>query len=142
MIGEATELGQVFDQDSYDYLLSHTGENCSPSEESVAKLKAADLVLMSGQFVGAGKSTLISSLQANGRFNIASWTNRDLRPGEVEGVDKCHRPLVEMAGAAEWGYFLELEEVRPQVFYASPAEFQAERGYVKDLELKGAMRLR
>jgi len=63
---------------SLELLRGSTSSSCRPSGESIAGLQATDLVLMSGQFVGAGKSTFI---QALGRANIASWTNRELRSG-------------------------------------------------------------
>ncbi len=120
-----------------------TGEQYQPSQESIDDLLSADLVLMSGQFVGAGKSTFIQALEDKGRMNVPSWTNRDLRPGEVEGKDKCKVSLGQLATAAESGELLELEEIRPGIFYATPAKLL--RTYslnVKDLELKGALRLR
>lgn len=133
---------QPVDQASLDVLRQSVGSNCVPSAESVAELQGSDLVLMSGQFVGAGKSTFIHELEAGGRVNIPSWTNRELRPGEVEGIDKIRGSLPVMAQKAIDGYFLEIEEVRPGVFYATPAEFTPGKSYVKDLELKGALRLR
>src|SRR5579885_2084710 len=123
-------------------LRAFTGVNCVPSPESVAELKQADIILLSGQFVGAGKSTFSRALEQQGRVNVASWTNRNLRPGEVEGVDKVKSSLSAMAEKAIGGYFLELEEVRSECFYATPAAFTKGQKYVKDLELKGAMRLR
>lgn len=127
---------------SLEVLRGLTGVNSAPSEESIRALQGSDLVLMAGQFVGAGKSTFIQALEADGRVNIPSWTNRDLRPGEVEGVDKVTATLSEMAEMAVAGYFLELEEVRPKVFYATPSGLASNGRYVKDLELKGALRLR
>lgn len=131
------------DVESLEILRANCGVNCQPSPESIGELQNSDLVLMSGQFVGGGKSTFIEDLEKNwGRVNIPSWTNRDLRPGEKEGVDKIQATLPGMAQRALEGYFLELEEVRKGMFYATPAEFSPGRGYVKDLELKGALRLR
>lgn len=127
---------------AYDQLLAHTGKNCTPSQDSVDRFRAADVVLVSGQIVGAGKSTIIQFLESSGRRNVASWTNRELRPGEVEGIDKCQRSLEEMAAEAKCGGFLELIEVREGVFYATPAEFSSGEKYAKDLELEGAMDLR
>lgn len=129
-------------QESVEILRSKTGAQCEPSPESVEALATSDLVLVSGMFIGAGKSMVIDSLVREGYQNIASWTNRKLRRSEVEGVDKCHRSLEVMAERAVAGFFLELEEVRPGMFYATPAEFGTDRRYVKDLELRGAMRLR
>lgn len=125
-----------------ELLRAHTGSDCVPSYTSVEELQHSDIVLFSGQIVGAGKSTLIQAQEANGSVNIPSWTNRDLRPGEVEGVDKVQATLAVMAERAITGYFLELEEVRPGVFYATPSGFAQGKKYTKDLELKGAMRLR
>lgn len=129
-------------EQSLEILRSHTGMQCEPSAESVDALVGSDLVLVSGMFIGAGKSMVIENLVEGGYQNIASWTNRDLRRGEVEGIDKCQRPLEAMAEKAISGYFLELEEVRVGMFYATPAEFGAGKRYVKDLDLRGAMRLR
>lgn len=135
--------GQLLEHDQSIDVVSElrglTGENCRPSENGVAAFQAADIVLFTGQFVGAGKSTVANALVD--RRNIASWTNRDLRPGEVEGVDKCHKTLEEMLEAARSGLLLEMEEVRPGTFYATPAELGAGK-HVKDLELVGAQRLR
>lgn len=127
---------------SLEVLRSLTGEHCIPSEESVQALIDADLVLVSGQFVGAGKSTLIDDLGRLRYHNVASWTNRELRPGEVEGVDKCHRTLEVMAERAVSGFFLELEEMREGIFYATPSLPIDSKSYVKDIDLKGALRLR
>jgi guanylate kinase len=126
---------------SLEILRANAAENCSPSPDSVAELEASHLVLVSGQFVGAGKSTFIAALEADGYQNIPSWVNRDLRPGEVDGVDKVHATLSQMAARATAGGFLELEELRPGMFYATPAIVAGEK-YAKDLELKGALRLR
>jgi guanylate kinase len=139
-MAEVTPTSGTDDQEALAVLRAHTGENCTPSDDSILSLQATDLLLVAGQFVGAGKSTLIKSLDQ--RFNIASYTNRNLRPGELEGVDKKQRTLAEMAFMAIDGAFLELEEVRPGCFYATPAEFKFGFKYVKDLELKGALRLR
>ncbi len=128
--------------DPLTVLRANSGDYCQPSEESIAALSQTDLVLVSGQFVGAGKSMLIESLASDGYANIASWTNRDLRPGEIEGIDKCHRSLDMMAERAIAGFFLELEEIRPGKFYATPTDFDPNKRYVKDLELKGALKLR
>lgn len=130
------------DERALESLRRFTGPNCVPSQESIEALKQTDLVLLSGQFVGAGKSTFIQDLERDGRVNIPSFTNRELRPGEVEGVDKCKLSLGQLAAAAENGELLELEEVRPGVFYATPAKLSSDKHYVKDLELKGALRLR
>jgi len=73
---------------------------------------------------------------------VPSYTNRALRASEVEGVDKCRRPLPVMAMRAIEGYFLELEENRPGFFYTTPAEFTPGKQYVKDVELRGALRLK
>ncbi|HLC91668.1 MAG TPA: hypothetical protein VJC09_01300 [Candidatus Saccharimonadales bacterium] len=139
------ELETVHDEitdQSLTALRGLAGDRCEPSAGSISELQMADLVLVSGQIVGGGKSTLIHELESDGRINIPSWTNRDLRSGETEGIDKCKRALSAMADRAVEGYFLELEEIRPGFFYATPAEFTAEQSYVKDLELKGALRLR
>jgi guanylate kinase len=125
-----------------ELLRAHTGSDCVPSRTSIDELQNSDLVLFSGQIVGAGKSTLIQAQETNGSVNIPSWTNRDLRLGEIAGVDKVQATLGVMAERAITGYFLELEEVRPGVFYATPSEFAPGKKYTKDLELKGAMRLR
>lgn len=130
------------DTQSLEVLRGSMGSSCTPSPESIADLQSSDLVLMCGQIVGGGKSTFIQDLEAGGRVNIPSWTNRDLRPGETDGIDKVHASLGVMAQKAASGYFLELEEVRPGVFYATPAAFSEGQGYVKDLELKGAARLK
>ncbi len=141
--GDPTSAFDAMSDSEYiDFLNSVSGEKCHPSEQSVDTLTKSDLILMAGQFVGAGKSTLINALRQNGVINVPSWTNRDLRPGEVEGVDKFHRSLGEFAVAAQAGTFLEIEQVRPGVFYATPADLSAGERYVKDLEIKGAMRLR
>ncbi len=128
--------------EAIETLRSLKGENCIPSPDSIDALWQSDTVLISGQFVGAGKSTYISGLEQDGKINIASYTNRDLRPGEVQGIDKVQCTVDEMADLALAGFFLELEEVRPGQFYATPAKFDISRGYVKDLELSGALRLR
>lgn len=141
MVREAVGL-TVKDTESLDVLRANIGVNCMPSNESIDQLCSSNLILVSGQFVGGGKSTFIESLETTGRDNIASWTNRDLRQGEVEGIDKVKGTLAEMAGMAATGQFLELEEVRPGIFYATPAALSPGQGYVKDLELKGALRLR
>lgn len=127
--------------ESYEFLLARTGEQCQPSPDSIAALQEADVVLLSGQFVAAGKSTFINHLTTRGRANVPSWTNRALRPGEQEGVDKCHKSMDELAEAAAAGDLLELEEVREGVFYATPT-IQPGEPRVKDLELRGALRLR
>ncbi|HSX06349.1 MAG TPA: hypothetical protein VLG92_01360 [Candidatus Saccharimonadia bacterium] len=114
-----------------------------PSDASVGALHEADLVLMAGQFVGAGKSTFIKDLTTQqGRENVPSWTNRELRQGELEGIDKSKRSLPAIARAATEGSLLEFVEVRPGIFYATPALFTPGREYVKDVELQGALRLR
>lgn len=130
------------DEEALEILRGFVGPNCVPSPDSIEILQQADLVLLSGQFVGAGKSTFIRALEDEYRVNIPSFTNRDLRPGEVEGVDKCKKSLGQLATAAENGELLELEEVRPGIFYATPATLDTSKRYVKDLELKGALRLR
>ncbi len=132
----------VSERSDYLYLKNHTGDNCLPSDESVEDLRVSNLVLMAGQFVGAGKSTLINRLVGEGFSNVPSWTNRGLRTGEFDGVDKCSRSLGVMATKASEGFFLELEEVRQGVFYATPSEFHTGGNYVKDLELRGALKLR
>ncbi len=133
---------EICDENALKIIRGFVDNNCVPSPENVAVLDQTDLVLLSGQFVGAGKSTFIQELERRGRINIASWTNRELRPGEIEGVDKCVRSLGQLTTAAENGDLLELKEVREGIFYATPAKLSPNSRYVKDLELKGALRLR
>jgi len=130
------------DLQALEAIRGYVGPNCVPSPERIEALGQTDLVLVSGQFVGAGKSTFIRELEQEGRANIPSYTNRDLRRGEVEGIDKVTVSLGQLATLAENGELLELEEVRPGVFYATPARLNPHKRYVKDIELKGALRLR
>ncbi len=141
-MSEVSTMPILNDEQALETLRSFAGPNCVPSTDSIEALQEADLVLVSGQFVGAGKSTFIQELERDGRVNIPSFTNRDLRPGEIEGVDKCKMSLGQLAAAAQNGELLELEEVRPGIFYATPARLNPDKRYVKDLELKGALKLR
>lgn len=126
-----------------DRLRELCGENCEPSLEQRRQLQQIDLVMISGQFVGAGKSRLLNGLHESGRSNIPSYVNRPLRPGEKEGVDKCSRDTHDMLEMARGGAFLEMEEVRPGHFYAtSLMGADPEQAYVKDAELQGALQLR
>lgn len=106
-----------------------------PSPYSVSRLEEADLILVAGEIVGAGKSTLIKRLGEEGMVNLPSWTNRQPRESEIDGVDKHFRTLTQMAKAAEEGYFLEIEELRSGSFYATPSDFKNEERYVKDIGL-------
>lgn len=142
MTKPASSTREIASMQSLEILRSCVGANYTPSPESLSALQGSNLVLISGQFAGAGKSTFIQALEAAGRINIPSWTNRELRAGEVEGVDKIRSSLSAMAQKAVEGYFIEIEEVRNGIFYATPAEFTGGTEYVKDLELKGALRLR
>jgi guanylate kinase len=142
IVSEILSVSEDTAYTSLEVLRSVTGAQCRPSVESLHQLRSADIVLVAGQFVGAGKSTFIKGLETEGRVNVASWTNRDLRPNEIDGIDKCHRSLSAMATKAVEGFFLELEELRPGCFYATPAEFDFGKRYVKDVDLKGALRLR
>lgn len=124
-------------------LRTYCGDNCHPSLEQQHKLQRSDLVMISGQFVGAGKSRVINKMHEAGRYNIPSYVNRDLRPGEQEGIDKYGRDTDEMLTMIQQGKFLEMEEVRPGRFYAtSLVDTDSEYAYVKDAELQGALRLR
>jgi guanylate kinase len=140
-MAEVSPTSGTDDQESLAILRAHTGENCIPSEASVMELEYADLLLIAGQFVGAGKDTFIKAFKSD-RSNLPSYTNRELRVDEIEGVHKKKRSLPELAKKAVEGDFLELEEIRPGFFYATPAEFALDVKYMKDLELRGAMRLR
>lgn len=125
-----------------EQLRHFTGENCQPKAIAVENFQASRVAVTSGHIIAAGKSAIINGLSSYGWQNIPSWTNRRLRPGEVQGVDKWSVEPTTLLKKAEAGDFLELEEVRSGVFYGTGADFNATTKYLKDTELQGAFSLR
>ncbi len=141
ILGDAHGSGLITPENLGDYV----GDQYTPSAESVERLRGVEFAAITGQITSAGKSSIIGGLVSEGWEDIPSRTSRLLRPGEVEGVHKIHCTLADLALGAHEGHYLEIEEVRPGVFYATQLPSNSDetgRKYVKDMELKGVLRLR
>ncbi|MDO4318969.1 MAG: guanylate kinase [Bacteroidales bacterium] len=99
---------------------------------------------------GSGKSTIINTILDAGTFDLqfsVSATNRNPRPGEVNGVHYHFMQTEDFREAVENGEFIEWEEVYPGRYYGtlrSEVDRQLEEGkdVILDIDVKGALNVK
>lgn len=99
---------------------------------------------------GCGKSTIIKALRERGTLDLGfsvSATNRDPRPGEVDGEHYYFLTTEEFKKRIEQGDFVEYEEVYPGRFYGTlRSEIDRITGeghnVILDIDVKGGERVK
>jgi guanylate kinase len=80
------------------------------------------LVVISGPSSGAGKDSVARTLEKRGNFSrVVTYNTRDIRPGEIDGVDYHFVSRDEFLRKKKKGFFLETNEYLGNL-YATPKD--------------------
>lgn len=99
---------------------------------------------------GCGKSTIINAIMDAEVFDLGfsvSATNRQPRPGEVDGVHYCFLSTEDFRDAVAEGKFVEWEEVYPGRYYGTLRSeidrlIEAGHNVILDIDVKGALNVK